>query len=294
MIAGRTNALEQQHPRPRHGALEADHTGFTLIELLVVIAAVSVLMAILVPALQRARRQAKAMICQTNLRQWGTALALYLQSKEGHLPRGTTMLMLRGAAMPVDDPNVPQDAVHGFHTRGIALCPMAAKPPATPHGGFGGGWSYGGVHMDAKGSFGSTFEAWQITTPPPAFYGSYGFNDWLFQGFSWHPRVTFGGYVELDVLSLKGPDLIPVLLDATIPWQWPLDSMPPYGGPFCIDRHNQHVNGLFLDRSVRKVGLKELWTLNWSFEFNRAGRWTKAGGVKPEDWPKWMRKFKDY
>ncbi len=200
--------------------------------------------------------------------------------------------------MPMNDPNAsrPQDTMHGFHTRGIALCSMAAKPRTVQAGktSFGGGWSYGGVHMEADGNHGSTFEAWQITTPPPAFYGSYGFNDWLFRGFSRWPRVTFGGQVELDVLSLKGPDLIPVLLDATMPWQWPLDSMPAYASPFCIDRHNQHVNGLFLDRSVRKVGLKELWTLNWSYEFNRAGRWTKAGGVKPEDWPKWMRKLRDY
>ena len=23
-------------------------------------------------------------------------------------------------------------------------------------------------------------------------------------------------------------------------------------------------------------------------------RWTRAGGVQPEDWPEWMRRFKDY
>jgi prepilin-type processing-associated H-X9-DG protein len=63
---------------------------------------------------------------------------------------------------------------------------------------------------------------------------------------------------------------------------------------YCINRHNGYINGLFLDWSVRKVGLKELWTLYWSPTFNRAGEWTKAGGVQPEDWPKWMRRFKDY
>jgi hypothetical protein len=46
--------------------------------------------------------------------------------------------------------------------------------------------------------------------------------------------------------------------------------------------------------SVRPVGLKELWTLRWSPDFDTAGRWTLAGGVKPEDWPQWMRGFKDY
>jgi prepilin-type processing-associated H-X9-DG protein len=62
----------------------------------------------------------------------------------------------------------------------------------------------------------------------------------------------------------------------------------------CINRHDGGVNSLFLDWSVRKVGLKELWKLKWHKEFNTNGPWTIAGGVKPEDWPEWMRKFKDY
>ena len=63
---------------------------------------------------------------------------------------------------------------------------------------------------------------------------------------------------------------------------------------FCINRHNAAVNSLFMDWSVRKVGLKELWTLKWHREFNTAGSWTKAGGVQPEAWPEWMRGFEDY
>jgi prepilin-type processing-associated H-X9-DG protein len=61
-----------------------------------------------------------------------------------------------------------------------------------------------------------------------------------------------------------------------------------------MDRHTGHVNGLFLDFSVRKIGLKEIWTLKWSAGYDTAGHWTKAGGVQPEDWPQWMRNFKDY
>jgi prepilin-type processing-associated H-X9-DG protein len=63
---------------------------------------------------------------------------------------------------------------------------------------------------------------------------------------------------------------------------------------FCINRHDGYVNGLFLDWSVRRIGLKELWTLKWHSEYDTRGPWTKAGGVKPEDWPQWMRRFKDY
>ena len=63
---------------------------------------------------------------------------------------------------------------------------------------------------------------------------------------------------------------------------------------FCMNRHDGSMSGLFLDSTVRKVGLKELWTLRWHREFDTTGFWTKAGGAKPEDWPQWMRHFKDY
>jgi prepilin-type processing-associated H-X9-DG protein len=65
-------------------------------------------------------------------------------------------------------------------------------------------------------------------------------------------------------------------------------------GGFCMDRHSGHINGLFLDWSVRKVGLKELWMLKWHQDFNTAGPWTTAGGMNPSKWPPWMQGFKDY
>ena len=34
--------------------------------------------------------------------------------------------------------------------------------------------------------------------------------------------------------------------------------------------------------------------MKWKEDFNTANEWTKAGGVQPEDWPEWMRGFKDY
>jgi prepilin-type N-terminal cleavage/methylation domain-containing protein len=44
---------------------------FTLIELLVVVAIIALLMAILMPALQRVKSQAKAVACMSYLKQWG-------------------------------------------------------------------------------------------------------------------------------------------------------------------------------------------------------------------------------
>ena len=63
---------------------------------------------------------------------------------------------------------------------------------------------------------------------------------------------------------------------------------------YVINKHNGGVNCLFLDWSVRKVGLKELWKLKWNNEFDTNGPWTQAGGVQPEDWPERMSGFKDY
>ncbi len=62
---------------------------------------------------------------------------------------------------------------------------------------------------------------------------------------------------------------------------------------FCIDRHNGRIDMLFMDWSVREVGLKELWTLKWHRKFNTNGPWTTPN-VMPRDWPGWMQKFKDY
>jgi prepilin-type N-terminal cleavage/methylation domain-containing protein len=59
---------------------------FTLIELLVVVAIIALLISILLPSLQDARKQAQAAVCGSNTKQILTALFMYQQDYRGHMP----------------------------------------------------------------------------------------------------------------------------------------------------------------------------------------------------------------
>lgn len=59
---------------------------FTLIELLTVIAIIAIIAAIIFPVVGKVRESAKASVCQSNLRLWGTATALYLSDNKNKLP----------------------------------------------------------------------------------------------------------------------------------------------------------------------------------------------------------------
>ena len=60
--------------------------GFTLIELLVVIAIIAILAAILFPVFARAREKARTTACQNNIKQLGTAFAMYRSDYDGGMP----------------------------------------------------------------------------------------------------------------------------------------------------------------------------------------------------------------
>lgn len=78
--------------------------GFTLVELLVVIGIIAVLIAILLPALGRARESARGTACMSNLRQIANGFWLYVQDNKGYGSPGAAW-------------NVPWGGAQRFHAR---------------------------------------------------------------------------------------------------------------------------------------------------------------------------------
>ena len=78
------------------------HSGFTLVELLVVIAIISILAALILPALSRARESARRTVCINNLRQIGMAFRMFADESRNHYlpPRHVPYHRFEGDAAP--------------------------------------------------------------------------------------------------------------------------------------------------------------------------------------------------
>ena len=104
--------------------------GFTLIELLVVVAIIAVLVAILLPALGKARRAAKVLLCATNLRQIGQGVTMYVGEEGKYPPKcAISPTVIYTLETMSDGSNVFDNRdnfvrIAGGNAKGLYYCPM--------------------------------------------------------------------------------------------------------------------------------------------------------------------------
>jgi prepilin-type N-terminal cleavage/methylation domain-containing protein/prepilin-type processing-associated H-X9-DG protein len=277
--------------------------GFTLIELLVVIAIIALLLSVLLPSLSKAKEQAKTMICQSRLKQWGTIIPLYANDNSDTFPGLTA-------------PGMDADEVRTYIANGqwwivayrpyysdpeIRLCPQATLSPQS----MGVGYvrklteAWAAPNKIPESESGVTLNSGQN-----AILGSLAPNGWLAKTFA-------GGWYGNDdrmwgkLTNVKQPFRVPAFMDCYWVDGWP-DKYHTGGNPdvpqedyedintwdlvqnpmqrFNIIRHDGRVNGVFVDGAVKKVSLKELWGLKWHPDYNVGNIYTRPGAP----WPAWM------
>jgi prepilin-type processing-associated H-X9-DG protein/prepilin-type N-terminal cleavage/methylation domain-containing protein len=217
---------------------------FTLVELLVVIGIIALLVAILLPALNKAKQQAQRLACASNLRSQGQALQIYVGDTR-HYP-GHVALSSSGRQIAVWPARLRKYARAG---RGIFWCP-ANEPGFQWQTVSGAGAQYATAADERWG-----YDLGELLLDVHVVPFSYGYNDWGSynvvlpqRGLGadlWNPATP-----ELRATKVRKPTEMIAIADNTSDgsWDYNLDPRNPREYPGQI--HNKGANVLFCDGHV--------------------------------------------
>ena len=249
---------------------------FTLIELLVVIAIIAILLGILLPSLRRVQMSSKSVVCHAHLGTWAKAFVMYTNESDSFFPS-----VLAGSGGLYGQWADALKPYYGEETK-MWFCPLATK-------------AY--IHQTKEPYAAWVVRASQTGDLRPGDYGSYGINAWIYNltkdvngnGTS----TVFSHKHAWKNTSARTPGNVPIFGDCMWRGGFPEDDDTPQmveedrlidDGEsmryFNLSRHGDATNLIFMDFSVRKVHLKQLWRLKWSRNFNI----TRPSPV----WPDWM------
>jgi len=189
--------------------------GFTLIELLVVIAIIALLLSILMPALQRVRRQARGVACKSNLHQWGLIFALYTQDNDGYFYSGH----LHGSSSGMGSGEWWRECMWPLSKdESMWLCPTATK--------------YRSILPDSAGRrpAATPFDAWRAGESTGGDEGSYAPNGWMCNIPAGLANLWGRGPAEYywRTHQVRGNANIPVFTESWWVDGWPRPTDNPY------------------------------------------------------------------
>ncbi|MCP4450038.1 MAG: type II secretion system protein [Planctomycetes bacterium] len=274
------------------GGLSGQPKAFTLIELLVVIAVIAVLMGILMPSLQKARKMAKATVCRFHLKEWGFIFHLYAADNQNKLPQS-----IAGGKLNAQEAYWIVSTLPYYKEKDIRVCPSTKVVRDTrvnrSHGGTLACW--GPFETGTADDWWADFDT-----------GSYGLNEWVSAP---PPGATaFWGFPTKNAwrtTDVKGADQIPLFMDCVYVDVYPEVSNTPmeteptayewnnswgdWGSNamrlVAMERHGDGINVVFLNGNTAKVSVRDLWGLKWHKNFNTNNRMTGPGAK----WPQWLQ-----